>query len=172
MVSPTPVPAESFLGAYARNGAFTDCYATAAPVPVTLAQFVEAFYTTRLFKIERWLLATIVNLPSTDAQASLVAEGRSAQFAAWTVEHRSDDEILLAAGRTRSWLCVRSQAGSTASTTLLFGSAIVPVRPGGELGLMFQLLLGFHRLYSRLLLAAAARRVMNGLSDADHHDEA
>jgi hypothetical protein len=34
---------------------------------------------------------------------------------------------------------------------------------------MFQRLLGFHRLYSRLLLAAAARRVKNGLSNVDHH---
>lgn len=82
MGSPSPVPAESFPGAYARNGAFTDCYQTSVPVSVSLAQFVENFYTTRLFEIERWLLATIVSLPSTDAQASFLAQGRSAQFAA------------------------------------------------------------------------------------------
>lgn len=160
MASPMSVPAESLLGAYARTGAFNDCYATSVPFQVTLAEFVEAFYTTRLFKLERLILATAVNLPSTDEQASSLARGDSAQFAAWTVEHRSVDETLLAAGRTRSWLCVRTQDGAAPSTTLLFGSAIVPVRPGGPLGVTFRLLLGFHRLYSRLLLAAAAKRVI------------
>ena len=156
----TTVPADSLLGAYARSGAFTDGYTTSVPGPVTLAEFIEAFYTTRLFKIERWLLATAVNLPSTDQQASALARGEAVQFAAWTVEHRADDEILLGAGRTRSWLCVRPERGATPSTTLLFGSAIVPAGPDGELGLVFQLLLGFHRLYSKRLLAAAAKRVV------------
>jgi hypothetical protein len=54
-------------------------------------------------------------------------------------------------------------------TRLYFGSAVLPRRGGagkaGEvseklrMGWMFYVLLGFHRLYSRLLLAAASRRL-------------
>jgi hypothetical protein len=37
---------------------------------------------------------------------------------------------------------------------------VLPRRPGGKFGWGFHVLLGFHRLYSRLLLAAAAKRVV------------
>ena len=159
MSSPTPVPAGSFLEAYARRGAFTDCYAATVPGSVSLPAFVLAFYTTPLFKLERWLLARALNIPSTDEQAHHLAAAATERFSAWKVEHRSGDEILMDAGQTRSWLSVQPQAGGEASTTLLFGSAVVPLRPGGRFGLAFHALLGFHRLYSRLLLSAACRRV-------------
>jgi hypothetical protein len=160
MAAPTPVPDASFLADYARRGAFTDCYAMPVPAAITLPEFIEAFYTTRLFKLERWLLAKALGFHSTDEQASLLAHGNSAHFSAWKVESRASDQILLDAGQTRSWLGVRPRLGAIASTTLLFGSAVVPMRPGGKFGLAFRMLLGFHRLYSKLLLAAAARRVV------------
>ena len=47
---------------------------------------------------------------------------------------------------------------AAASDALYFGSAIVPRQRGG-LGWQYAALVGFHKLYSRLLLAAAARRL-------------
>lgn len=50
---------------------------------------------------------------------------------------------------------------------LLFGSALLPMRPGGGFSLAFHALFGFHRLYSKLLLRAAAKRVI-ALRRTDH----
>ena len=155
----TSVPEASFLGAYSRLGAYTDCYAASVPGTFGLPALVEAVYTSPLFKLERWVLAKLVKLPSTDEQARQVAMAQSSSFAAWKVEHRSENEILLNAGRTRLWLCVADEQLAQPSTTLLFGSAVVPMRAGGKFGLAFHALLGFHRPYSKLLLAAAAKRI-------------
>lgn len=179
MTTPVPVPEGSSLQAYVHRGAFADCYATPLSGTVTLPELVEAFYTTRLFKVERWLLAKALGLQATDEQARQLACGSRDRFSAWRVEHRSPTEILLDAGQTRSWLSVQTQPHAPpaqphasahapapapplaqASTTLLFGSAVVPLRPGGQFGWAFHALLGFHQLYSRLLLASAARRVV------------
>ena len=159
MPSPVPVQPQSFLGAYSSRGAFTDCYATSVPFAASLPQFVEAFYTTRLFKLERWLLAKLLKFESSDAQAHQLAQGTSSKFSAWKVERRSSSELLLDAGQTRSWLSVVQAEGSEDGTTLLFGSAVVPMRPGGKFGFAFHALLGFHRLYSKLLLSAAAKNL-------------
>lgn len=155
----TPIPEGSFLRVYSDRGAFTDCYATDVKGKFHLPALIESVYTSPLFKMERWILARLLNLPSTDQQARQVAFGESTTFAAWKVENRSENEILLNAGQTRTWLCVRTATQDPASTTLYFGSAVVPQRAGGELGLIFKALLGFHRLYSKLLLAAAAKRI-------------
>ena len=160
MPSPTEVPQNSFLGAYAANGAYADCYTTHVNGTVALRELVEAFYTTPLFKIERWLLASGLGLHATDEQARQLASGGSDRYSAWRVERRSESEILLDAGQTRSWLSVVAKQGQPETTELLFGSAVVPMRSGGKFGLVFHALVGFHRLYSRLLLAAAARRVV------------
>ena len=158
----TPPPPDSLLARLAQaRGAFADAYALQLPRAVTLAEFVEAFYTTRLFKVERALLA-LFGKPSSDAMARAVARGEGERLAVWTVEAREADELLMHedSGATRSWFKVASGA---AGTTLWFGSAVVPRRrgPGGEarLGEVFHALLGFHRLYSRALLSAAARRL-------------
>lgn len=82
----------------------------------------------------------------SDEQARQLADGDTGQYSAWKVEQRSGSEILMDAGQARSWLSVRPLAGAGASTTLLFGSAVVPMRPGGKFGLAFHALLGFHRL--------------------------
>ncbi len=154
-----PVPDSSFLGAYSRLGAYTDCYAVSVPGHYPLAPLIEAVYTSPLFKLERWILAHLLKLPSTDQQARQVALAQAHAFAAWRVEQRSASEVLLNAGQTRLWLCVSHEHPGQASTTLLFGSAVVPMRPGGKFGWIFHALLGVHRLYSKRLLAAAARRI-------------
>ena len=152
-VRASALPAGALLERYGKNGAYTDCFSVTLPRAVSLAAFIEAFYTTPLFKTERLLLAA-VGMPSTDAGARELAQGQRTQFAAWKVEAREAEQILLDAGRTRSWLMVEPS-----SQTLYFGSAVVPGRGGKALSGIYGALLGFHQLYSRLLLGAAARRL-------------
>jgi hypothetical protein len=63
------------------------------------------------------------------------------------------------AGQTRLWLAVTAGQSAQPATTLLFGSAVLPVRPSGKFGFAFHPLLGFHQVYSKLLLPAAAKRL-------------
>jgi len=160
------LPPEALLQDLIRSGAYVDCYAADIDRLVTQAEFVAAFYTTPLFRLERLLLRWLCAKPSTDAQATLLATAQADAFAAWTVEGRRSDQLLLCdfTGRTRSWLMtVSATVDGAPGTQLLFGSAVVPRRgaDGGRagLGLVFAALLGFHRIYSRALLASARARL-------------
>ena len=159
-VRSAPLPPGALLAFYSSSGAYTDCYSVRLDRPASLGDFMAAFYTTGIFKLERWLLALILRFPSSDEEAQSLARGEVMRFSAWQVEARQADQAVLAAGRTRSWLMV---APSGQCTTLFFGSAIVPRRRGG-LGWQFTVLLGFHKLYSRILLLAAARRLSRQFS--------
>lgn len=161
-VEASPIPAGALLQTYAETNAYTDCYSLRSPSNITLAEFMAAFYTTPIFKLERWLLSTFLGFHSTDQEASQLAQGKLGKFSAWQVEARDATQAILAAGRTRSWLMVAgSAAASGEGTTLFFGSAVVPRKRGG-LGWQFSALVGLHRLYSRILLSAAARRLSAG----------
>jgi len=139
----------------------------AVPGAITHAAFIEAFYTTRLFKLERLVLALLAGRPSSDQDARQLAEGSASTFAAWRVEDRTSDQLLLGdfTGRTKSWLMAvpGSTTASAQTTHLYFGSAVVPkadkLTGTGKMGFAFTALLGFHKLYSRLLLRAAAARL-------------
>lgn len=164
-VSPRPLPTDALLAKYrdggAPGGGYADAYAVVVAAAVSHADYVAAFYTTPLFRVERAILRWLAGRPSTDADARALADGAE-RFAAWQVEARAPGQVLLAdfTGRTRSWLAVEAVAGGT---RLWFGSAVVPLvdRRSGErrMGFAFAALLGFHRLYSRLLLGAARRRL-------------
>ena len=155
-------PEGALLATYsAQDGCYTDCFAADVPGVVTFEDFVTAFYTTWLFKVERAILKVAVKRPSTDAQAVELAQGQRDAFAAWDVEARAADQILMCdlAGRTRSWLMVAPERGGT---RLYFGSAVVPVQgKDGKptLGFGFSALLGFHKLYSKALLWTAVRKL-------------
>ena len=160
------LPQGALLGRYQREGAYADCYVTEIPRSVSHAEYVAAFYTTALFKVERRLLAWLIAKPSTDAQASALASGAVSSFAAWSVEARSANELLLTdfQGRTRSWLmAIPAASGRSQGTRLYFGSAVLPVVDAstgkGTQSLVFRLLLGFHKLYSRALLFSAKSRL-------------
>lgn len=158
-VQVAPLPVGALLESYAKTTAYTDCYSVRLARPASLPEFIEAFYTTPLFKLERWLLSVTLGFRSTDAEVRELAQGRRERFAAWSVEARGPNQVLLAAGRTRSWIMVGAVAATpSAAKVLFFGSAVVPRRKGG-LGWQFTALLGFHKLYSRLLLGAAARQL-------------
>jgi hypothetical protein len=163
MISPAELPPSALLRKYVDEGAYTDCYTTEIPKVVTHSQYVEAFYTTFVFKLERWILRWLVAKPSTDADAKRLAHAETSSFAAWSVEGRTPDQLLMCdfMGRTRSWLMV-APTPSGIGTRLYFGSAVVPVRGKSgkpKPGSGFNAMLGFHKLYSRVLLAAARSRL-------------
>src|SRR6185503_7094109 len=119
-----PVPANTMLDKYLVNGAYTDCYMTEISGQVHFPEFMFSFYTTSLFKLERLILKLSVSKPSTDVQARQLADSEINRFAAWHVEERSENEILMCdfLGRTRSWF--KLIPVSRTCTRLYFGSAI------------------------------------------------
>ena len=167
VIKRAPIPQGSFLERYQDEGSYADCYVAKLPGHVSQADFVTAFYTTGLSRLERRILSVFARRPSSDDEAAELARGERDSFAAWQVEQRSDNELLLCdfSGRTRSWLMTEPvDAGAASSGTLLrFGSAVVPRTDpaSGErsLGPVFGALLGFHKMYSRLLLRAACARL-------------
>jgi hypothetical protein len=167
-VRPCPLPEGALLSRYTRGRTYTDCYVAELARPASQAEFVEAFYTTFVFRLERFILRC-VGRPSTDRQARELAAGTRDSFAAWQVEDRSQDQLLLAdfTGNTRSWLMTApvGQHPGDVRTLLYFGSAVVPrldARTGKEdMGRPYRVLLGFHKLYSRILLRSARARLLN-----------
>ena len=159
------VPSDSLLKTYSggrhpeRWGAYADCFAVTIDREVDLTDFVFAFYTSPVFRIEGFLLHLLLGASSSKAEARAVASGTSDAFSAWYVGQRTPTQLLMCDRyeRTRSWFCVAPAAGG--GTRLQFGSAVAAKRdkktgaqaPGGGL----QFLLWFHILYSRVLLRAA-----------------
>lgn len=167
-VRPADLPADAILRRHQGDGAFTDCFVARVSGEIDHADFVAAFYTTWLFKIERTILKLAVSKPSSDEEAVELGLGTRDHFAAWRVEQRAPGQLLLCdfSGRTRSWLMTGTEKNEEVVSTLLyFGSAVVPqVDPAtgqASMGAGFRLLLGFHTLYSRLLLRAACARLQD-----------
>ncbi len=157
----TTLPGDALLARYAvaDDGTalphYTDCFATTVAMRVDLASYVHAFYTTPLFRSER-LVLRLLGMRSSDADIEALLAGRQQHFAAWTLEDRTDDQLLMCDvnERTRSWFRVVPQVPDT---KLYFGSAVIADsdRPPGGYRLLFKL----HRFYSRHLLRAAVRRL-------------
>ena len=165
-VESCPIPDGALLNSYLREGTYTDCYVTDIHGSVSHPQYVLAFYTTLVFNLERLILKLAVSRPSTDAQAKQLATGSVDAFAAWDVEARSENQLLMCDfhRRTRSWLMaapIENTGGMR--TRLYFGSAVVPMKNSRTgrltLGFGFRALLGFHRVYSVVLLYAAKSRL-------------
>jgi hypothetical protein len=164
------VPEESLLVTYRggvhpeRWGTYGDCFAVTVDRVVNLAEFVFAFYSSPVFRIERLMLRVLVGAPSSDSDARAVAGGSAGSFAVWYVGERTATQLLMCDRyeRTRSWFRVVPMSGGR--TLLQFGSAVaargVPTRSGSRGGGVFRLLLGFHVLYSQALLHAAKLGVM------------
>jgi hypothetical protein len=162
-VCASELPSNALLLKYAAPAGYADCYVTEVAGVVSHDAFVRAFYTSPLFRVERAILKWFASRPSTDQDAHALASGTRDKFAAWHVEARSENQLLLAdfSGRTRSWFMVKVIEGTQGPRTrLYFGSAIVPQvnQSTGRksLGPVFSALLGFHKLYSRALLRAAS----------------
>jgi hypothetical protein len=167
-VTPQPVPEDSLLKTYRggvhpeRWGRYGDCFCVSVAGVVSLADFVFAFYTSPVFRLERLLLG-LAGAPANDADALALAQGASAAFSMWYVGQRTADQLLMCDRyeRTRSWFRAASPDGDR--TLLQFGSAVAaasasPAQARGR-GSVFRLLLVFHIVYSQLLLSAARSRV-------------
>lgn len=146
-------------------GAYTDCFTVSVGREVGAREYIEAFYTTWLFKCERFVLF-LIGRGCTDADARALASGEADKFAAWTVEGRAEHQLLVCdfAKLTRSWLMTGTRRDGLAGTQLYFGSAVVPgekdrlgnPRPTAA----FRLLQPVHAFYARALLRAAASKVL------------
>lgn len=142
-----------------RWGKYGDCFSVTVDRAASLAEFVFAFYTSPVFRIERWLLRALMRAPSSESDARALADGSAASFAVWYVGERTATQLLMCDRyeRTRSWFRVVPLEGGR--TLLQFGSAIAAAhadRAGGRApGGRFRLLLRFHVVYSQLLLHAA-----------------
>lgn len=152
------VPRDGLLQAYVGQGAtYTDCFEVMSPHAVTLPEFIEAFYTTWLFRMERVVLSLPLRARVRDSEVTALAEGAD-HFAVWQVEARDDAQILLSdrSGHTRSYLAVSGKEGGV--TRLVFGSAVVAPK-GKPLGTMVGLLIPLHRFYSKCLIRLAERKL-------------
>lgn len=156
-ISAIDLPGGVLLERYKVEGGYVDCFVAELPRAVSLAQLIEAFYTSPAFLPERWLLGALLRKKADDREARLLAIDAVRNFSAWTVEERREMEILLCdfQSRTRSWLMALPVEGGT---RLLFGSALVPARSRTD-KIATQALLGFHRWYSRVLLKGAISRL-------------
>jgi hypothetical protein len=54
MVSAVSVPEGALHIRYRDEGGYIDCYCAEVAEEICLSEFVESFYTSPLFKIERW----------------------------------------------------------------------------------------------------------------------
>lgn len=100
-VSRCELPEQALLSRYRESGAYTDCYRVEVDRAITLADYVRAFYTTLPFKTERLILKWAISRPSTDEDADLLAAGKADRFAAWYVEAREGNQLLLSAAKRR-----------------------------------------------------------------------
>ena len=168
------LPEDSILKRYGNgdsrelDNCYTDCFTLTLSHAVTFDDYVRAFYTTPIFKLERVLLKIFAGYSSTDNDAAQLAAGKTDVFSAWTVEERTSNQILMsdASGRTRSWLMIRyNDDESEKGVCLLFGSAVLPIvnRTNGErkLGVFLLILLKFHKIYSKILISSARRKLKN-----------
>lgn len=159
-VSEAPLPDGALLREFSDRGEYTDCFVARADRDVTFPAFVEAFYTTRLFKLERYILDWLIARPSSDEEARQLSLNEIHAFAAWNEYSRRDDQLVMIDFRQRtcSWfMLVPAASGSQ----LYFGSAVMRDRghaSGKRIRWTYRAMLGLHRLYSRALLHAAARR--------------
>tara|TARA_R110002096_G_scaffold97263_4_gene216700 strand:+ start:13282 stop:13782 length:501 start_codon:yes stop_codon:yes gene_type:complete len=156
------LPEHALLQKYRESGDYTDCYRTKIESPVSHREFVKAFYTTWLFRLERFILKWLLSKPSSDDEVQRLVNAQQDKFAAWTVEARAENQLLMCdfRGRTRSWFMTARDGDAT---FLYFGSAVIRASTSAsgepELGKSISLLMGFHKLYSRALLSAARVRL-------------
>ena len=91
--------------------------------------------------------------------------GKTNTFAAWTLEDRCENQILLCdyLEKTRSWLMIEArQVENISHTRLYFGSAVVKENNNRPFGTVFKLLSVFHKWYSVALLTAAKNSLVRG----------
>lgn len=162
----TELPKSALSSSYKAQGAFVDCYYLDILQDISLDKYIQAFYTTPLFKLERSLLSLATFKRANDDGAVELSLGKSEHYSIWTVEGRESNQIMLRdfSGNTRSWLMVEDKKNEI-GTRLYFGSVVVPKdrKNNGQasFGKLFHFLGSFHKIYSKALLSAAYRKLLN-----------
>lgn len=161
-----PIPENGLLNAYARQpGCYTDCFYVDVPGTVKFSDYVHAFFNTPVFRLERKILGLFASSPSVDKDVADLASGAGDTLAMWKVEARDATQVIMAVGKSpiKTWLMSHESSASSGATRLYFGSAVQPLEhsPSGapRIGRMFHIFLGFHKLYSRILLWSAKRNL-------------
>lgn len=144
-VSQTVVPQNSLLAAFGGPSDYRDCFVREVSGEVSLADYIEQFYASAVFRPELVILGLIGRGASMEDIRAL-ASGESDRIAVWKVVGRKTDEILLLSKdtNTSSWLSIQREG---ANTKLLFGSWV-----GGIEESRWKFMLAPHVWYSRLLL--------------------
>lgn len=156
-VHASPLPDSAALKQFAAvPGVHIDCYRADVSKDISLSDYAIAFFDSPVFRLERRLIALVGGKASRRADVEAFALGKSDTLSEWQVVERDADQILLAVGDgpIRTWIMRESPQDGTA---LYFGSAILPMHGASKIALGFRLLMGFHRLYARVLLFAAQR---------------
>lgn len=144
-------------------GAYSDCFYVDIPAEVTLSDYILAFFSTPIFRMERLILNLLPSGRSNKRCVLDLASGSGKKMASWKTERRDENQLLLAVGNgpIRTWLMVQDNQLSKHTTRLYFGSAVLPTRITKDghpkLAFVFRMFLGLHIFYSRLLLWWAAR---------------
>ena len=131
------IPIGGLLDAYARQpGNYTDCFTMDIHKTVTLREFILVFFNSPVFRLERLLLGLFASRPSVKEDVINLADGASDTMAAWKVESRNKNQLLLAVdgGPIRTWLMVEQHPNKPGVSRLYFGSAVLAVerRPNAE----------------------------------------
>ena len=110
-VTACDVPENSLLAEYGGPGDYRDCFVREVAGEVSLAGFIERFYSSMAFRPERVVLGLIGRGSSADDIRAL-ARGEGDRLAVWEVVGRRADQILLLSKdtNTASWLAVEPSA--------------------------------------------------------------
>ncbi|WP_299989607.1 hypothetical protein [uncultured Ruegeria sp.] len=156
------IPEGSLLHQFAkRPGYHADAFVAHVGFVPSQSEYIMAMFDSPVFRIERALLALAAFKPSFAKDVAALALVENDQIACWKTVQRTQQELQMKVekGRVRTWLMVEPAQGG--ASKLWFGSAIVPkpaqTGKAGGIGFVFRTLMGFHKLYSRVLLRAAIR---------------
>ena len=161
-------PEGALIRRYTTNpGGYSDRFYVDIPADVTLSDYILAFFSTPIFRMERLILNLVPSGRSNEQCVLDLASGTGDKMAGWKTEKRDENQLLLAVGDgpIRTWLMVQgtqsSETTPTKTTRLYFGSAVLPTSMTKDghpkLAIVFKLFSGLHIFYSRLLLWWAAR---------------
>ncbi|MTI09151.1 hypothetical protein [Curvivirga aplysinae] len=163
-VKETAIPLNSFMNFYHESpGHHADAFVGQIDGIVTLEDYILAFFDSPIFRIERSILSLFLLRRIKQSEIKELASGRSQQFALWKTKKRNEEELLLEVGdsQIRTWFHTEQEQSN--KTKLYFGSAIVPDTTSKNakegIGFTFRFFMGFHKLYSRILLQSALKKL-------------
>ena len=158
-ITAPPLPPQSLLARIRGPECYRDAFRASVAGEVSLGELVTAFFSSRAFLAERMALH-LIGRGADHADIAALAAGRTERFAAWQMEAREENELLMHdfLDQTCCWLAVSHGAGGPlpeprpGTTDIWFGTAVREFE-----GPIVSRLRGAHRWYARKLLGAAAR---------------